>query len=276
MLKRTLISIGLTIVVVAGLVLIDQFSLLVAPCALPNNDSYNQESGHYEKCAVYYGFVRAGIELMLQFPAEAWTALATVAIAAFTWTLWRSNEKMWGVTLGALKVTQHAERARLFFSVANTGLILDGLEVYPTDKGILNCAFANVGRTPAILIEHFSQVAFETRRGNFPAVVGTETNAQGVAGVQRTTFPIGFIIAAEKDYVFTENTTAMPLNFGDQWHAFADAGERGNMFLLGYIRYEDVFGTRYIKGYCALFDRIGGERFVLMGGERYNYERTET
>jgi hypothetical protein len=52
-------------------------------------------------------------------------------------------------------------------------------------------------------------------------------------------------------------------------------GTDTNLFLIGYIRYADVFGKRYITGFCAMHDPVTWT-FVLRGDEQYNYTRQET
>jgi hypothetical protein len=40
------------------------------------------------------------------------------------------------------------------------------------------------------------------------------------------------------------------------------------------VRYEDIFGERYITGFCHLFDGLHN-RFVRSGDKRYNYFRKD-
>jgi hypothetical protein len=47
------------------------------------------------------------------------------------------------------------------------------------------------------------------------------------------------------------------------------------VFLIGFIRYKDVFDRRHITGFCAKFDERTN-RFALHGGDGYNYTRDET
>jgi hypothetical protein len=46
------------------------------------------------------------------------------------------------------------------------------------------------------------------------------------------------------------------------------------LFCLGHLRYEDIFGNRYILGFCGVLDPLQ-DNFVLRGDERYNYSRRE-
>jgi hypothetical protein len=184
----------------------------------------------------------------------------------------RAAEKAAEAAVRTVQASERTERARVFFRVVNTGLDVDSKAVVQPD-GTMKCGFRNVGRTPAILIEQCTLVSICAK--GFPPEVDRSTNVIGVAHALRTAFPLGYIIAEGDAHDFTENTTAMPINFGPQWYEFAEnSGKRSNLFLIGYLRYEDVFGTKYMRGYCAFFD-IYSNRFVHMGGERYNYERIE-
>jgi hypothetical protein len=50
--------------------------------------------------------------------------------------------------------------------------------------------------------------------------------------------------------------------------------ERQGIFFMGFVRYTDIFGNRYISGFCFLFSHEDN-RFVLAGGSAYNYRRRE-
>jgi hypothetical protein len=83
--------------------------------------------------------------------------------------------------------------------------------------------------------------------------------------------PPGTVSAPQRPYKFTINAFA---NLGDvdDWESIANGTAR--VFLIGYVRYTDIFSTHYITGFCAVFDRVG-RRFVLRGSEKYNYTRIE-
>jgi hypothetical protein len=49
---------------------------------------------------------------------------------------------------------------------------------------------------------------------------------------------------------------------------------RKNIFLAGYIKYTDIFGTRHITGFCAVF-HAGSNKFRRVGGDVYNYIKKE-
>ena len=83
------------------------------------------------------------------------TAIATAFIAAFTWTLWKSNEKMWRITDATFK---HAEKTsqRLILGLwydaihfENAIVMKDGQEILAR-VGPVKYFDWNYGRTPAV------------------------------------------------------------------------------------------------------------------------------
>ena len=46
------------------------------------------------------------------------------------------------------------------------------------------------------------------------------------------------------------------------------------LFLIGFVRYKDVFKRSHLTGFCARFER-DANRFFLKGDERYNYTKEE-
>jgi hypothetical protein len=45
-------------------------------------------------------------------------------------------------------------------------------------------------------------------------------------------------------------------------------------FVFGFIRYKDVFGNKYVRGQAVRYLRRAN-RFVVVGGDAYNYEHKE-
>jgi hypothetical protein len=86
--------------------------LLVAPCEYGNTKNNEKSTSHYE-CTAREGVIIAGTEWLAELKPEVWTALATIAIAAFTGTLW------WA-TLGTPRATNQTIRlTRKAFVAAN-------------------------------------------------------------------------------------------------------------------------------------------------------------
>jgi hypothetical protein len=101
------------IVTAVALFLIDRLSLPFAPCSEHRTVQSDQETPNNDNCAVHEGLIIAGMERLAEIKPEVWTALATIAIAVFTLTLWLSSEKMWRVTrISAIATRRSALAAR--------------------------------------------------------------------------------------------------------------------------------------------------------------------
>src|SRR3979411_2879851 len=48
-----------------------------------------------------------------------------------------------------------------------------------------------------------------------------------------------------------------------------------DLFLIGRLRYTDIFGKPYVMGFCAAFGKDGNNLFLMRGGRQYNYARQE-
>ena len=159
---RRIAAVWIATILVATL--IDRASLLVAPCGIGGGGYSDQKDPNDDNCAIREGIVISGIELLDERAPETWTAIASFAIAIFTWTLWRSSEKMWKVTNLNVQAAIDGERAHLYVLVTqhNVSDLIDatsGAKYSPKiakDKiqaPIVAYVFKNSGKTPAILEE---------------------------------------------------------------------------------------------------------------------------
>src|SRR6185437_16196443 len=89
--KRRLTTI--LVAVLFALLVIDRASLLVAPCGSGGGGYSEHKNPNDNNCAERQGVIIAGFWWLYDEPPEFWTAIASIAIAFFTWTLWRSGEK---------------------------------------------------------------------------------------------------------------------------------------------------------------------------------------
>ncbi len=163
------------------------------------------------------------------------------------------------------------ERPFIVFAIKDAGLHVSAQGAV-TPKGMLVSQFENIGRTPAILVEHCDNVLVVPRRNGFPNPISPENPQIGMA--HHTTFPVGFAVGPKLNYRVRENMIRKPME-DPLWDNFANNnGARDHLYIHGFIRYADIFGARYLMGYCAIFDPISN-RFVLMGGAQHNYFRQE-
>jgi hypothetical protein len=129
-------------------------------------------------------------------------------------------------------------------------------------EGDLRFRFANYGRTPATIIELFDEFHV-CEPGKMPDPVNPE-----IEGIK---FPFGFIVGANRR---SPPSTRSQSEGIDQniWLTFT-AGE-SELFLIGFIRFRDIFDNRHLTGFCLRFDKRDG-RFFFNGDERYNYTYEE-
>jgi len=163
------------------------------------------------------------------------------------------------------------EQPLISFSVKHTGLRIDGKgEIVPI--GPLVSFFENIGRTPAVLIEHCDQVLVVSRKDELPQAI--DPAAPTIGQMHHTIFPVGVIVGPRLNYTVKENMARKPLA-DHLWYGFSEhSNARDHLFIHGFMRYGDIFGGTYLMGYCAIFDLIGN-RFVRMGGAQHNYIHKE-
>jgi hypothetical protein len=131
------------------------------------------------------------------------------------------------------------------------------------DQGIVGrfrLDIINHGRTPADL----TRIHYETT----PVAGGGIANAVDPATVGGRELPVGIVAVAGKPYSENETTSASVI----QWSG--SQIDRHSCWVVGFVRYRDIFGKNHITGFTRVFDPIGG-RFVARGGDTYNYSRAD-
>ena len=144
------------------------FGILLAAAWLSGSHAEicNEVRPDHENCQKYNlaAFVLIGMAKFLNDYGVALTAVATAAIALFTWTLWQSSEKMWSVTKVSADAAVEAadaaiavERARFFIVIEYHNLteVISNAE----SRGVLAAGenfsiryrFQNYGKTPGII-----------------------------------------------------------------------------------------------------------------------------
>jgi hypothetical protein len=248
-----------------------------------------------EACTSYslLPFVFIKIGQALDALGVAITALATIAIAWFTWSLRRSTDKLWEAGERQIELARETSAAQsrdmqASIAAANrsaetaeralteleapviTLLILEpGItRSYGADEHIfqtLTFCVANDGRTPARLIEIVDGFSLVPRIKGLP-------EPMNLRRAIRNPMPWGVIAPPNgQSQPFTQNV-----------FAFVLGKMRDNQFLLksedifyyGFVRYADVFKNVFRVGFCYRFD-ISSEKWLLLGDEDYNYHQKE-
>jgi hypothetical protein len=186
----------------------------------------------------------------------AMTAVFTLLLAIWTWTLSRVTRD---AALASARAVTELERPQVFVEVIDTGLQVDGSGGM-TPSGYFKFQCFNVGRSAAVLLEMRTVLITESK----PAMAYPIPPEQG--GVK---LPVGVVSSPDKPYAETRNLLAEAAKVYE-----SNFWKTGTLFFLGWIRYADIFGNRYITGFCSQLDPLAN-RFVLIGDEKYNYVRQE-
>ena len=203
----------------------------------------------------------------------ALTAIATIVIASFTiilvWITGRqahltriAAEAARRSSLVAERALTELERPFLAVDVLVSGISVDMSGALSFVGERTRWAAINYGRTPAILVDRLT---------NWPIEAGSAMPYAIDPVAQRPQFPAGCVSSADKPYGETANLMAeAPI----QTMLDQDAWRNRRIFFNGYIRYQDLLGGLYVNGFCLVFDPLGS-RFVRIGGETFNYTKTE-
>lgn len=109
-------------------------------------------------------------------------------------------------------------------------------------------------------------------RNHYPDPIDPSNIPVGQA--HHTVFPEAFFVGPKLNYKVQFPASRLPMD-DPNWSGFAfNSGTRDSLFVHGFMRYGDIFGAKYILGYCAIFDVIRN-RFVRIGGPTLNYLRKE-
>ena len=171
-----------------------------------------------------------------------------------TLLLWKANNRSAKIAARALS---ELEIPFVALKVTDPGIeirITINAEPVPFPKHKMEFCFANYGRTPATLTQ-LKTALLVNEIGKLPDIV--DPNEVGkiypfgvMVGPSDTSAPSTFFF---KDFI-TESDK----------HGF-------DLFLIGFVKFTDIFRSKYTLGFCAKFERKGG-RFVLEGEEGYNYQ----
>lgn len=127
--------------------------------------------------------------------------------------------------------------------------------------GDLEILIVNFGRSPAALTRLHYAVTTATYGGIVDPV-----NSRIIGGRE---LPTGTVSLNDDPYGETEN---MRFSFLEDREEILS--RKKTVWIVGFVRYEDIFGERYISGFCHALD-LASERFVRRGGATYNYSRKE-
>ena len=184
-----------------------------------------------------------GIISVLNNDAGAISAIATIAVAAFTLTLWRSTDKLWRAGESQLKIAQAATDAatRQAQLMVNIELPIFAIEEAQTLSGSrhrgVEIKLGNHGRTPAIIVCECLEIRASKSLPDVPEYTAENTFTQlrdRVVDRGHTYSIIGLNPVSE-----------------DVWRSFHDG--RINLWAYGYIEYLDFMKELHREGFCVIF-----------------------
>ncbi len=206
----------------------------------------NEATPEHQNCHSYNLATFALIEIakFLNDYGVAMTAVATAAIALFTWTLWQSSEKMWGVTKVSADAAVEAadaaiavERARFFIVIEHHNL--PEVIINAESRGVLaggenfsiRYRFQNYGKTPGIIkaLTVDSMIATDAVEPSHHPVVISE-------------FP-EYMIGANG---LTKASWYSPILVPDLSQVQAIGRNAARLWFFGRLYYDDVFGEHQV------------------------------
>ena len=135
---------------------------------------------------------------------------------------------------------------------------------FPQTKHFLHYKLINRGRTPALLVERYHAFAIP-EAGQMPVAVDPATT-------KAEKLPVGIDCSIDRPAKFSIDVLSS-ISAEELGTVFQ---RKKRLFLIGFIRYQDIFKQTHVIGFCARLDLVvNPNRFVLVGDERYNYAKDE-
>ena len=155
------------------------------------------------------------------------------------------------------------ERPFVAVQVTDPGFERTGIAIVMKDS--LKYVAFNHGKTPAILTEFLYKICLMNKTDDL--ILPQSIDPYTEPGRK---LPFGNIAAAGSSHPFSFALIPeiSPLDVVEV------TSNRKHIYLLGYVRYMDIFENRYITGFCAFF-HPDSNTFLRAGGEGYNYIRED-
>lgn len=186
----------------------------------------------------------------LQKYSGAISAAATLLIAIFTGTLWRSTGRLWKMTKTSVDAVRQAERA--YVKMSHTAPAFDLVKTI--GQGGLTVEIKNSGRTPATVTDVLLQVNWFGEENPAPNEPEYRIDARRIS--------VGFFLVAQESS-FHEIRLHIP-----------NEGDGDELWLYGYVDYVDEFNQHHRAGYVRvhLEDRPENN-LVFVNRPGWNYDR---
>ena len=219
-----------------------------AGSAQPENHGANQQS--------------ADLWEILQGLSAPIVAFFTLVLMCVGWGQLRAISRQADIAERAIIA---ADRPFVFAEVSDPGFEIRWVE--PIKQQVFSgkrfeLRLFNLGHTPALLTRLEYEISTASR-GSIAAAI----DPQEIGGRE---MPVGIAVTTERNW--TEGTL---MNSALTEAQKADAANfRASLWLVGFVRYDDLLGGHYITGFSQVYDPIG-MHFVTRGDRQYNYARSE-
>jgi hypothetical protein len=209
------------------------------------------KSGH-EQCSTYNlaPFILFQIREAIHAIEGVITALATVAIAWFTWTLWQSSEKMWNATKIAADAADRSARAAIGLQLPIIRMRPDKLD---HDDAVIDGKPNEECSVSRVLLANLGSMEAFPKEILYGFTVGADLPPQPSYGYTDK-FTINFILkpAAGMD-TQKRLTFGVPLEAG-QWSNIL----KGNyLWFYCALLYDDSMGEPHSHGFCWRWANVG-------------------
>jgi hypothetical protein len=260
----------LILVYLVALELLSWWTSKFPPCAIPSQYQRASYQSEQQSCATFFEGV---CNLFWFFWSNAThtnvVAASSALVAIFTWTLWRSTNKLWlaglrqaEISANSVRALVMAEQPYVFLQITDNGIDVssDGSIRFATRQ--LQFQLANFGKTPAFLHELKVEFPIIEDMREIPSPMDPQTEHPEI-------LPMGCVSTSGAPFARSVSllTLAIPMLDDGAWR------ER-RLFIQGFVRYSDTFNHRHITGFLSVFDPMT-QRWQAIGGVEHNYNRRE-
>jgi hypothetical protein len=203
------------------------------------------------------------------------SALAAISVAFFTYTLWRSNEKLWKSGRDALEAT---ERAFVF---------IEGFDIELTTAANARIELGTLPEryraVPELCITRFAAIPRWKNSGNTPTrkmIIRVHWRGPGGPIPPEYVYPnaeTAFFVAPQA----IERSEAIDMSGAPRalvdYHYFSPGGDEPLIFIWGRADYEDIFQQSHFLEWCyrLRLDRHDGVNFRANFVQWGDYNRTD-
>jgi hypothetical protein len=164
------------------------------------------------------------------------------------------------------------ERPFVYCSISKPGISVDfgvsqghGKPVkWNVEFGVTELAIKNFGRTPAQVTRFYATMKIASNPGICEAIDPFKEGGKEL--------PVGTICFENAD--FRDTLDLRDFFRTDNINKEAIGAQTSAVWVVGYVRYDDIFGHHHINGFALTFD-MESKSFVRRGDAKYNYEKKE-